>query len=741
MTFKNQKNFSYAKLVPTLVADNADALSEIARWVLEMNDLLYIKKLYAPGFSTQKVNKVTGASGYRDNPALINTDALVYTPESIINYIDIRNPQYKQLFPDPTTDAGKEVKELYDLFVGPFNDAVNGYLYSELFTSKKNAKALFKQQLSGFQKLAVTFRLGHIKKGLNQQYGFESKNPQQWLAGIEDVFIKMSNHLAQNKSTFLVGNQLTAADIAFSAVAGRLLIPMEYGSAITNIEDISYEFRTEVFKLRKYEAGQFALRIYQQERPQPDPEQELPDEPGFFSKLMGRILGGLTSGQYKVFAFLAKRLPVINIGLAKLSIVSRFDLVTEVLHRNLNFTVEEINGKKMADQNGAFYLGFDSNNPQFGRERDFVRKATRSDDLKVIRETVRNHVEEITQKVGPLGKMDVVSTMNNAVLAGLLETYFGIPAPSTKKMVDWSTAMFYDLFLNLTNDEEIHEKALEAARARRKWILKLIAERKEQLKTEGSLPQTNILNRLITQQHALQQENPNQDVVGIWYDDEMIRRNMGGLVTGLVATSSKAVVLTLEKLFSLSGETLNQAIKTAKSITDPAHQILNVDINPQEDKAAGRPTADEANPYTRAMYGYIAESLRFNPVQPGVIRYCENEQYLMGEGSKKYKIKGKRKVLTLTSGAMFTESAFPEPKSFNPQRIDEGATYMNWGYALHRCYGNYINMVTIPEMVAAVLRLPGVQPEKGRTGRGAGLKEGPFPVHYVVKFNPTSISN
>ena len=41
---------------------------------------------------------------------------------------------------------------------------------------------------------------------------------------------------------------------------------------------------------------------------------------------------------------------------------------------------------------------------------------------------------------------------------------------------------------------------------------------------------------------------------------------------------------------------------------------------------------------------------------------------------------------------------------------------MNWGFALHECYGKYINAITIPELVAAVLRLDNVQPAKGSVG-------------------------
>jgi len=134
----------------------------------------------------------------------------------------------------------------------------------------------------------------------------------------------------------------------------------------------------------------------------------------------------------------------------------------------------------------------------------------------------------------------------------------------------------------------------------------------------------------------------------------------------------------------------------------------------------------------KKMYGYVCEAMRFNPAQPGVIRYCEKKQVLKGKGSKNYTIKARRKVFALTAAAMMDPAAFPEPKKFDPAR---NAVYMNYGYALHECYGKHINAVTISEFVAAILRLPNVRREAGAAGRSTGLHDGPFFNNFVVKFD------
>jgi cytochrome P450 len=285
----------------------------------------------------------------------------------------------------------------------------------------------------------------------------------------------------------------------------------------------------------------------------------------------------------------------------------------------------------------------------------------------------------------------VANTLCYTTLVRFIDDYFGVPAPSETIMKHWLRVLFYDLFLNFTNNKAKHQAAVDAALERREWILQLIKDRRQQLK-EGKTLDDNVLNRMI----LLAQEPENH-----WADDETLHRNIGGLITGILETTNKAVILVLDELFNRP-EALKGAIAVAQ----------------QKDMTK--------------MYGYVCEAMRFNPAQPGVIRFCERKQVLTGKGQKQYHIKAKRKVFALTAAAMMDPAAFPDPKKFDPERK---AVYMNYGYALHECYGKYINAVTISEFVAAILRLPNVRREQGAAGRGTGLHDGPFFNNFVVAFD------
>lgn len=681
------KDFKYARKVPTLACNSVSGFSEIARWVLDKNQILYIEKAHAPRIYIKKVNKLTGTNGVGNAPAHVTTDSLVYTAESIIQYYDQRIPIEQRLIPnDPVKQA--EVMKLYHSFIDDLNQYVWQYLYTELFRSRKEAIKLLKRNVPFLDRLKYTFFYGSYKRALIEQWNIKDKEPVEFLIEIKKILTKVEELLGDGRR-YLTGEKMTAADIAFASIMAPLLIPDEFGGSIVKINEISEELRQEVYDLRATVAGQFVLGIYIEDRPINLELGAIPKKPNFIQRAISRLVIKLASNQAGLFYMLQKRFPVIKLGLLKIAVICRHDLVVDVLERNNDFTVEEINAKKMSNQKGAFFLGMDRSNPQFDRERNYVRKSTHKDDLEMIRKYVRENADAVLLQVQPYGKMDVVQTLNYKVLIGLLGYYFGVPAPVESEMKRWQRSMFYDLFLNFSDNEAKHKLAVDSGKARTTWVRGLITERKKAL-ANGEEIGDNLLNRLII---LAQKEEYH------WVDDDVIRRNIGGLLTGIQETTSKAVVFALQELFK------------------------------RPDQLKGAIEASKAYDMDRVK-GYVYEALRFNPVQPGVLRFSETKQIINGK-KKKYSIKGNRKMMVLTSGAMFDPENFPDPKKFDPTR---GSRYMNWGFGLHECYGKYINSVTIPELVAAVLRLENVRLAKGSVSRGAGLKDGPFPNNYMVEF-------
>ena len=684
-------DFCYSRPVPTLVGSNTGAASEIARWVLDRNHILYVNETHAPWKIHSIAEKATGKKGKANSPVLKMTDAFIYGTESIIMFWEKRCLPQDRLLPADDEQRDKALELYYQFTDDFFAGMVEKYMYNMLLTSKKLAGKVLKQgDIPSSEKDFFSMHFGGIKKTLGNNYELGENSTDECVVEIRKIFDKVSQLLSDGRK-YLAGNTFSLADLAFAAIAAPMILPEEYGGVLPRINEVPDAYRALITELRASRAGQFVFTVYQANRPSMIPQAEIPEEPGFMKKAIGKLLINMKKKQYKTFYKLQKKWPVLKIPFVKIYLVNRNSLLVDMMQRDNDFTVEEINSKKMSDQKGAFYLGMDRNNPQFNRERDFVMKATKKDDMMIIQNFVRSSSEEITRNAARYGKIDVANSLCKVVLVRLLDYYFGVPSENERDMKRWHRAIFYDLFLNFFNKKEIFDTALQASNERKELLLKIIAKRKQELK-DGKTLDDNLLNRLIIMSHESVYE---------WVDDDVLQRNIGGLLTGIFETTNKAAVLILDELLNRP-EAMQHAIEVAQQYD------------------------------VKKMYGIVNEALRFNPAQPGVIRYCKTDQSLTGNGQKKYRIPAKSKVFALTSGAMFDPEAFPDPRTFIPNR---NAVYMNYGYALHECYGKYINAVTLSEFVMAVLRLKNVRREKGITGNGTGITQQSFPNNFVVCFD------
>ncbi|MBA3386953.1 MAG: cytochrome P450 [Chthoniobacterales bacterium] len=268
-----------------------------------------------------------------------------------------------------------------------------------------------------------------------------------------------------------------------------------------------------------------------------------------------------------------------------------------------------------------------------------------------------------------------------------MATYFGMPGPDEATMMRWLRDIFYDVFLNLTNNAAVRSAALRSGTELRAHMNVVIAKRKNE--TPSGTPPDDVLGRLL----GLEGEaNP-------WLDDDTVRRNLSGLIVGAVETTSKLVTLALQEL--LRRPAVLQAARAA---------ALEGDIE--------------------KVRRYAYEAGRFNPQTPMVFRFCPAEKELAAGTARARRIPAGTTMVLGTLSAMFDPEGFVSPGEF---RIDREVEYLHFGFGMHRCFGYLINGVQIPELVAAFLRLPGLRRVPGRAG--CVKYEGPFPEGMLVEFD------
>ena len=367
--------------------------------------------------------------------------------------------------------------------------------------------------------------------------------------------------------------------------------------------------------------------------------------------------------------------PVLNVG--QWTLVFRDSDVREILTRDKDFGLREINYDNIARHIGPFILGMDDG-PEYQRDAGILRGIIKREDGERIRSYIRKICAEQTSSLQ--GEFNLVWEYTRRIPLLLCGDYFGVPGPNPKDMLRWNRSIFWDVFLDLKGKEEVRAAATQSAKEMNAYLKDLLATNKKVMHSGGRLAD-NLFNRLLALQST---EKPH-------FDDDAICGNIAGVYMGAIEPISKAVVNALGQIYARP-----QVLAQAK--------------------------AAAAKDDVETVAGIAWEALRFHPNAPALLRYADKEHYIGGGDRKKRKIKAGKKLLVMTQSAMFDPRVVKSPKKFDSNRTFD--RYLYFGFGLHTCYGNYINLIVIPEMILALMKVEGLKP------KGKVVSEGPFQDHW-----------
>jgi cytochrome P450 len=322
-------------------------------------------------------------------------------------------------------------------------------------------------------------------------------------------------------------------------------------------------------------------------------------------------------------------------------IVARHSDVREVLARDLDFRIAPVNEVRIDAVNGPFVLGMDRS-AQLVRERGALYEALSAIDLKPIRDAV---AREAVRRVAAAGQtIDAVSEYARPIAAQTARSLFGIAGSDERTFMDVARAVFAHIFLNLSGDKVVADRALRAAILMRAWFKEEIENRR----ASGQLG-TDMMGALLSR-GAL--------------DDDGVRRTLGGMLVGSIDTTASSVA----KIVAVIGRDKRLATRVAADVDDEAR-----------------------------LAGWCREALRRWPHNPIVLREAVAPTRL---GDRD--IQAKDQVIAWTQAAMLDSSVFPDPQELRPDR--PVAAYLHFGGGLHPCAGRVVNAFQIPLLVGAIVK-------------------------------------
>lgn len=388
-----------------------------------------------------------------------------------------------------------------------------------------------------------------------------------------------------------------------------------------------------------------------------------------------------------LFGFLRFFKPILALPKGGPVLVSRYDDVLEILHNPKSFGVMY---KPMIDKSVGKYMLAHDNSVYNQRDKGVMRSLIQEKDLKHVQKVVAKISRKCIERGDKGRPFEVVSLLSRRAPILLTDKYFGFAGPDIKTMMRWSRATQYDFFHNQEMSGSVHDNNLIAGQEMREYLKKvLLPARRKQLKKNPDLD--DIVSRM------LKVEMPKS----IGWDHDRVIVNVIGLLVGGVETTSQAVVQILDQFF-----------KHPKALE-------------------GAEQAARHNDDSR-LYEYCWEALRFNPINPVLFRKC-NEDYRIAAGTfRTKKIKAGRVVIVGSRSAMKDSREIKRPKKFRTGRPD--SHYLHLGVGMHRCLGDYVSKVQVPEIIKALLLKKNLRRAPGSAGQ-INFKDGPFPESFSVVFD------
>ena len=389
----------------------------------------------------------------------------------------------------------------------------------------------------------------------------------------------------------------------------------------------------------------------------------------------------------RLFGFLRFFKPILAMPKDGPVFVTRYDDVMEVLHNPTTFRVMY---KPMIDKSvGKFMLSHDAS-VYNRRDKGMMRSLIQEKDLARVKKQVSKISRRCIERRKSDRPFEVVSNLSRRAPILLTEKYFGFVGPDIETMMRWSRDTQYDFFHNQQMNGRIHDNNLIAGREMRHYIKKvLLPKRRKELKKNPDLD--DIVSRL------LKVEMPKS----IGWDHDRVIVNIIGLLVGGVETTSQAVVQILDQLF-----------KNPRAL-DGAEQ-------------AARHNDDSR------LYEYCWEALRMNPINPVLFRRCDKDYRIAAGTFRTKKVKAGRIVVVGTRSAMKDSREIKRPKKFRTGRPD--SHYLHLGVGMHRCLGDYVSKVQVPEIVKQLLLKKNLRRAPGSAGQ-IDFRNGPFPESFSVLFD------
>ncbi len=230
---------------------------EKVRWALEYLQIPFQEFAHMPPFHQIAVKKYGGTT----LPILVTDTQTIRDSTEILRYLDTLQPG--KLYPsDPELQA--LMTELETLFNENLGVNTRRWGYSAILTPDL-IYPRWTQGIPVWQKLLFPIIFPQVKLLLQKRFQITETSMREAYREIEGVFDRVSQILDDGRK-YLLGDQFSAIDLTFAALAAPILQPLEHHIPPSPIEVAPIQIQDNIRACRATRAGEFGLRLYREYR-------------------------------------------------------------------------------------------------------------------------------------------------------------------------------------------------------------------------------------------------------------------------------------------------------------------------------------------------------------------------------------------------------------------------------------------------------------------------------------------
>jgi glutathione S-transferase len=229
--------------------------SEKARWAMDYLKIPFQEVAHMPPFHRGATKKYQGTSV----PVLVTDDGAIDDSTKILRYLDTLYPG--KLYP---TEFQAQIEELEPLLNIKLGENTRRWGYSHILTPEL-VYPRWTQGVPFWQKLLFPVMFPKIKSRIQEMLVLNETSAAESYQEIVVVFDRI-NALLSDGRKYLLGNEFSALDITFAALAAPILQPLEQHIPPSSLDLLPIQMQADIRTCQATPAGELGLRLYRENR-------------------------------------------------------------------------------------------------------------------------------------------------------------------------------------------------------------------------------------------------------------------------------------------------------------------------------------------------------------------------------------------------------------------------------------------------------------------------------------------